>query len=67
MCPQTGNPRITYTIITTQASPFMETIHNSKKRMPVILAPEHETRWLDQAPIAEFGFPYAVKLEARSI
>jgi putative SOS response-associated peptidase YedK len=45
----------------------METIHNSKKRMPVILAPEHETRWLNQAPIAEFGFPYAVKLEARKV
>ena len=67
MCPQTGNPRTTYTIITTQASPFMETIHNSKKRMPVILAPEHESPWLDQAPIAEFGFPYAVALEARKV
>lgn len=67
LCPQTGNPRTTYTIITTQASPFMAAIHNTKKRMPVILAPADETRWLQQAPIAGFGFPYDVELEARKV
>jgi putative SOS response-associated peptidase YedK len=32
------------TIITTQPNSLMETIHN---RMPVILAPDTYTRWLD--------------------
>jgi putative SOS response-associated peptidase YedK len=26
---------------------MMEEIHNLKKRMPVILSPENEKRWLD--------------------
>jgi len=37
----------TFTIITTRANPMMEEIHNLKKRMPVILSPEHEQLWLD--------------------
>ncbi len=36
----------TYTIITTEANSLMSTIHNSKKRMPLIIAPSYEKEWL---------------------
>ncbi len=36
----------TFALITTQANPLLERIHNTKKRMPVILEPEAEERWL---------------------
>lgn len=38
-----GTLLATYTIITTEPNPLMATVHN---RMPVILAQEHEERWL---------------------
>ncbi len=44
---ETGEIIDTFTIITTRANPMMEVIHNLKKRMPVILAPGSEKRWLD--------------------
>lgn len=37
----------TYTVLTTKANPYMEMIHNSKKRMPVILPREYEKDWLN--------------------
>lgn len=42
----TGELRYTYTIITTEANELMSKIHNTKKRMPVILSPENEKSWL---------------------
>lgn len=36
----------TFGLITTHANPLIERIHNTKKRMPVILEPEAEERWL---------------------
>jgi putative SOS response-associated peptidase YedK len=45
--PLTGEILNTFTVITTRANPMMEEIHNLKKRMPVILSPENEARWLD--------------------
>jgi putative SOS response-associated peptidase YedK len=44
---ETGEKTDTFTVITTRANPMMEDIHNLKKRMPVILAPGTEKRWLD--------------------
>lgn len=38
----------TYTILTTKANPIMEVIHNSKKRMPVIIPREYEKDWLNK-------------------
>lgn len=35
-----------FSIITTRANPLLEKIHNTKKRMPVILKKEDEKRWL---------------------
>lgn len=37
----------TYSIITTQANDLMRFIHNTNFRMPVILHPKDEVRWLD--------------------
>jgi putative SOS response-associated peptidase YedK len=36
----------TFTIITTQASPLLAKIHNTKKRMPVLLPKNKEHDWL---------------------
>ncbi|MFZ4725532.1 MAG: SOS response-associated peptidase [Paludibacter sp.] len=43
----TGEIKNTFSIITTPANSLMEKIHNLKKRMPLILSPEDETKWLD--------------------
>ena len=42
----TGEVIKSYTIITTQANHLMSKIHNTKKRMPVILNPNNENDWL---------------------
>jgi putative SOS response-associated peptidase YedK len=43
----------TFSIITTQANPLLAEIHNTKRRMPVILRPEDEKRWLSNIPLDE--------------
>lgn len=43
----TGETLHTYSVLTTRANPLMEKIHNSKKRMPVILPREYEKDWLN--------------------
>ncbi len=45
--PMSGQVRSTFTILTCPANPLMEEIHNSKKRMPVLLLPEQEQIWLE--------------------
>jgi putative SOS response-associated peptidase YedK len=42
----------TYTILTTDANEQMSQIHNSKKRMPMILTPEEESIWLQNGKIS---------------
>lgn len=44
--PNSGEIKNTYTILTTEANELMSIIHNSKKRMPVILNPNDEIKWL---------------------
>jgi putative SOS response-associated peptidase YedK len=44
--PDMGEIIHTFTIITTEANPLMERIHNTKKRMPVILTPDNEKHWI---------------------
>ncbi len=44
---ETGEIIDSFTVITTKANPFLEKIHNTKKRMPVILTGEDEKKWLD--------------------
>ena len=63
----TGEIKNTYTIITTEANTLMSEIHNTKKRMPVILKPQDEQRWLEHAPVNEFAFPYEVNLVANRL
>lgn len=63
----TGIIRNTYSIITTEANPLMAEIHNTKKRMPVILKPEDEKRWLEHQPYQDFAFPYTVSLVANNL
>jgi putative SOS response-associated peptidase YedK len=36
-----------YTVLTTRANPMMEQIHNSKKRMPVIIPEAYKKDWLN--------------------
>nr|WP_315155751.1 SOS response-associated peptidase [uncultured Flavobacterium sp.] len=63
----TGEIKKTYTMVTTQANPLMAEIHNHKKRMPIILHPEDEHKWLELAPINQFALPYTVDLVAIKI
>jgi putative SOS response-associated peptidase YedK len=44
--PESGEIHRTFSIITTDANPLMAKIHNTKKRMPVILPREKETEWI---------------------
>jgi putative SOS response-associated peptidase YedK len=55
----TGEIKNTHTILTTEASPLLAEIHNHKKRMPVVLKREDESKWLSHEPIAHFAFPYS--------
>jgi putative SOS response-associated peptidase YedK len=43
----TGEELNTYSVLTTRANPLLEKIHNSKKRMPVILPRQYEKDWLN--------------------
>jgi len=45
---RTGEVKDTFSIITTRANPLLERIHNTRKRMPVILRREDETKWLEK-------------------
>jgi putative SOS response-associated peptidase YedK len=44
---ETGELISGFSIITTEANPLIERIHNSKMRMPVILPEEIEKKWID--------------------
>ncbi len=63
----TGEIRNTYTILTTKANKLMAEIHNTKKRMPVILKREDEIPWLEGCDYQQFAFPYETKLKAHLI
>ncbi|TVZ56927.1 putative SOS response-associated peptidase YedK [Lutibacter sp. Hel_I_33_5] len=56
-----------YSIVTTQANEFMSKIHNTKKRMPVILKKEDESFWLNGDDYKKFGFPYEHKLISNNL
>lgn len=44
--PETGDALPTFSIVTTRANPLLSEIHNSKKRMPVILPETSEKSWI---------------------
>ncbi|HEY5918225.1 MAG TPA: SOS response-associated peptidase family protein, partial [Chryseolinea sp.] len=43
----TDQELFTYTVLTTKANRLMEKVHNSKKRMPVIIPRQYEGDWLN--------------------
>jgi putative SOS response-associated peptidase YedK len=47
--PDTKEPVKSFSVITTRANSLLEKIHNTKKRMPVILRREQEKSWLDHS------------------
>ena len=44
---ETGEIVNTYSVITVEANEFVSHIHNTKKRMPLILDPEDALKWID--------------------
>jgi len=64
--PESGEILGTYSVLTTTANPLMARIHNSKKRMPVILPKAYERDWLNPAltkdDVLAFCRPYDEKL-----
>ena len=64
---ETGEIKNTYTILTTEANPLLAEIHNNKKRMPVVLKQEDESKWLQHEPIEHFAFPYTTDLIALKV
>ena len=60
----TGEIKNTYTILTTEANSLLSEIHNHKKRMPVVLKREDETKWFEHELIEHFAYPYNVDLIA---
>ena len=55
---ETGEVFNTFTVITTEANPLMSKIHNTKKRMPVILREEDEKIWIDPVLTPDQSFSY---------
>lgn len=49
---ETGEATNTFTIITTEANALMAEIHNTKKRMPMVLSAEEEGLWLSGEEIS---------------
>ena len=62
----TGVEYKTFTMVTTEANELMAEIHNTKKRMPIILTRENEKNWLNpdlsQVEIEEFAKPISSDL-----
>jgi len=59
---KTGEVRETFAIITTPANDMMAEIHNTKKRMPLIIAEKDRTAWLNvetEKEINELMVPFA--------
>lgn len=50
---ESGELLRTFSVMTTQANDLMAYIHNSKKRMPVIIQPENRRAWLTSEDRAE--------------
>lgn len=57
----------TVSILTTQANDLMCEIHNTKKRMPVVIKPQDFDVWLGGEDVKKFGYPYQVELKAQKV
>lgn len=47
----TGEIQHTYAMLTMQANALMSEIHNTKKRMPIIVSPNTEQQWLERGEL----------------
>ena len=65
--PKSGNVIKSYSIITTEANELMSEIHNSKKRMPLIVPKEREFDWLNAIPIPEVMRDFNTDLVAQEV
>ncbi len=63
---QTGELIPTYSILTVEANELMATIHNTKKRMPLVLNKADEQKWLDGISVDEIIKP-AIHLTATAL
>ena len=55
---KSGETYNSFTMVTTEANPQMQYIHNHKKRMPIVLHKGDELAWLDHNnAIQDFAFP----------
>ncbi len=61
------SPNGTFTLLTTYANNLLGEIHSPKQRMPVILKPDQEKKWLDRADINLFYQPGKFELSAKLI
>ncbi|MCX7985020.1 MAG: SOS response-associated peptidase [Bacteroidetes bacterium] len=60
----TGKTRITYTLLTTEANELLSRIHNTKKRMPLILNPTLGKSWLrGEELVLENGYLIGVAIK----
>lgn len=63
--PETGEKHHTFSVVTTPANRLMEKIHNTKKRMPLIIPEEFEKDWisagLSPSEVVELIKPYNEK------
>jgi putative SOS response-associated peptidase YedK len=69
---ETGENIRTFSVITTQANLLLEIIHNTRKRMPVILRREDENQWLedgiDENRLQSMLSPYSMEeMEAYTV
>ena len=62
----TGEVVNTFSIITTDANPLTDYIHNTKHRMPAIMSKDDEEKWLDpklsKSDIEQLLFPFSASL-----
>lgn len=67
---ESGKQYSTFSIITTEANPMMEEIHNVKKRMPLVVPADKRKEWLeasDPAEIKQLMLPYDGELGAHKV
>ena len=57
----------TFTILTTEANELMAEIHNTKKRMPVVLKQQEEALWLKHENLDNYGIRSEIELIATTI
>ena len=51
-----------------QQLPLMAEIHNTKKRMPILLTKQNQYTWLDDIPVEYFLYPeYDPPLESENL